>query len=125
MQACIRRSVEAAIKAGDSHLVLICVWQKGADALLREYTELAVTLLKEFNNLPGAESLEVLVLSKSDLLKRYEINEVQIGIETTYEINEICKQASAMEAGRGVELYVDECWVTVPQRFDAHNTKVN
>ena len=118
MQACIRRAVLAAIKEGSNHLVLICVWQEDAYALLEEYENLAASL-------SHTENLEVLVLSKSELLRRYGVRQVQIGIETTYEINEVCENASAMEAGREVALFIDECWVTVPQRFEAHNTKVN
>ena len=48
------------------------------------------------------------------------MKQVQIDIETIYKI---CEHASAMEAGRMVRLFVDEVWVTVQQRFEAHSSQ--
>jgi hypothetical protein len=109
--------MEAAVHGRDC-LVVVCVWQEGADALLQAYRQMAASLAMPTN-------LTIVVVNKSDLLKRYRVEDAQIGIETTFEINKICQNASLMETGKEVSIFIDECWVTVPKRFSAHNTTVS
>jgi hypothetical protein len=117
LEACIRRHAEEAAANGRACLILVCVWQEGADALLQSYRHLAASL-------PAGPHLQVVVVNKTELLQRYRVEDTQIGIETTFEINKICHNASAMETGKEVAIFIDECWVTVPKRFDAHDTLV-
>jgi hypothetical protein len=118
MEACIRRSAIEAAANGRDCLFLVCVWQEGADALLQAYRQMVASM-------PMTTNLTIVVVNKSDLLKLYRVEDTQIGIETTFEINKICQNASLMETGKEVSIFIDECWVTVPKRFSAHNTVVS
>ena len=42
---------------------MICIWQKGADALIEQYKRLV-------EDLPKADNIEVIVLTKDELMKK-------------------------------------------------------
>ena len=96
------------------HTMNICVWQEGADALLEEYRQLAATL-------PRAEHLDVRVMTKSQLMRTYQVNE-NSGT-TTLQINAICRNISLTQSSTFF-LYIDECWITVFNTFTPHITEV-
>ena len=97
------------------HLLIVCVWQKGADALLSEYRDLETSL-------PKVENLEVLVLTKDELMKRFKAT-VQENEATTNQINTVCHNIGSL-VNKQVHLYIDEVWVTVPKTFSAHLSMV-
>jgi hypothetical protein len=103
-------------ESGTNYLQIICVWQKGADALMEEYRQMASTL-------PIGENLEVMVLTKEELMNKYLTNDQ--GTETTFQINNICKNIGVVEKDREAHLYIDECWITAPKKCDAHLTLVS
>ena len=99
------------------HTMNICVWQEGADALLEEYRQLAATL-------PRAEHLDVRVMTKSQLMRAYHVNEdSELAETTTFQINAICRNISLTQ-NRTVSVYIDECWITVFNKFAPHSTQV-
>ena len=119
LQASIIRDAQNIVADKDSliqHLQIICIWQKGADALIKQYHQLASTL-------PKGENLEVMVVTKEELMKRFKVNEETI--ETTYQINTICENISLLIQNQRIHLYIDECWITVPKKFSAHLTPVS
>jgi hypothetical protein len=99
-----------------NHLIILCIWQKGADALLSQYKHLE-------SSLPKAENLEVVVLTKEELMKRFKAT-VQEFEPTTNQINTVCHNIDALIKDQQVHLYIDEVWVTVPKTYSAHLTKV-
>ena len=119
MQATIERiatEVAGAPAEERRHLLLVCVWQTGADALLQEYRNLAASL-------PQAQGLEVLVLTREELLRMSRVSEETVET-TTFLINGICFNVSRLESSREVYLFVEECWITVPKSRQAHLTLV-
>ena len=52
------------------------------------------------------------------------IEQYKEAVETTFQINAICKNVSQMLPETVVHIYIDECWVTVPKRFSPHMTDV-
>ena len=120
IQACIVRDAEKIARDPDrsiSHLLIICIWQKGADALIQQYKDLA-------NSLPKATNLEVKVLTKEELLSMCNAYD-QATEMTTYQINAICKNLSQQLPNKVVHLSVDECWITVSRRLLPHTTQVS
>ena len=119
LQSNIVREVHriAADPESGRHLVLICVWQMGADALLSEYRELK-------QSLPVADNLEVLVVTKDELMKRFKASEIEL-TTTTQQISTVCENIDFLIKDKTVHLFIDECWVTVPQKFEAHMTPVS
>ena len=103
--------------SGQNHLIVICIWQKGADALLCQYRELAA-------DLPRGNNLEVIVVTKEELMKRFKAT-VQENESTTNQINTVCHNIGTLESNRSVRLYIDEMWVTVHKTYSAHLTMVN
>ena len=89
------------------HLLILCIWQEGADALLRQYAKLAAEL-------PKASNLEVIVVTKKELMKRF-MATVQEIEATTDQLNSVCRNIGSLVANKRVKLYVDELWVTVPK----------
>ena len=96
------------------YLLILCVWQEGADALMAEYQDLA-------QNLPKGNNLEVLAINKQDLLKKFK---VPVHPCTTNEINGVCQNIGTSVKGKRVSLFIDECWVTAPVEYSAHLTPV-
>jgi hypothetical protein len=118
MQASIIRDADNIVKnldSGSCHLMILCVWQNGAHALIQQYRSLEGSLAKGSN-------LEVVVLTKDELMKRFNVRE---GSDTTTDqINTLCETISKQVRDKEVHLYIDECWVTVRRKFSAHTTKV-
>ena len=101
------------------HLLITCIWQKGADALLSQYRELAT-------DLPKANNLEVIVVTKEELMKRIKANIQEIeATATTHQINTVCHHIDSLVLDKQVHLFIDELWVTVPKMYSAHLTMVN
>ena len=119
MEATIFRDSNAFVadlESGVSYLQIICVWQRGADALLDQYRQLE-------RSLPKGVNLETLVLTKEELMRKFKANDE--AVETTsYQINALCKNMSHLIQDKEVHVYIDECWITVPKRFTAHLTAV-
>ena len=117
-QSCIIRDAEAIVSDPDSgpHSQIICIWQDGADALIDQYKDLV-------SQLPKAENLEVKVMTKKEVMKKFKVKEETV--ETTYQINAICRNASMLVPDKILHIYIDECWVTVPKKFSPHLTAVN
>ena len=118
-QASIARDTEDIVSDPDSgpHCQIVCVWQEGADALIEQYKQLVSQLRK-------ADHLEVMVVSKRELMKKFKTTERAIE-STTDQINGVCKNISKLMLGKVVHLYIDECWITVPKKFSAHLTAVS
>ena len=115
MQANIERDAKIFIAEEESHCLIICVWQKGADALFKQYRALEKTF-------PKGANLETMVLTKEELLKKFMVD--QETVETTYQINTICKNASKLVPTKSVHIYIDETWITVQKMYEAHLTLV-
>ena len=115
IQASIERDAKTFIAEEESHCLIICVWQKGADALFKQYKEMEKTL-------PKGDNMETMVLTKEELLKKFMVKEE--GLETTEQINAICQNSSYLMPNTRVHLYIDETWITVPKMFEAHVTLV-
>ena len=100
-----------------NHLMILCVWQKGADALLSQYRQLE-------SSLPKADNLETMVVTKDELMKKFKatLQEVE---STTNQINAVCHNIDTLVQDKQVYLYIDEVWVTVPRTFSAHMTTVS
>lgn len=119
MQTAIERiatKVACAPAEERGHLLILCVWQTGAWSLLQEYRDLAAAL-------PQAQGLEVLVLTREELLRRCRVSE-RTGDSTTFLINTACINISTLESDRDIRLFIDECWITVPKSRQAHITLV-
>jgi hypothetical protein len=119
LQASIVRDAQNIVADNDSvtnHLQILCIWQKGADALTEQYNQLESAL-------PKCDNLEVMVLTKEELMKRFKVKDQ--AIETTYQINAICENISHFVKDKQVHLYIDECWITVPKKYAAHLTPVS
>ena len=115
LQANIKREAERMVDDSESqYLLILCVWQEGADALMAEYQDLA-------QNLPKGNNLEVLAINKQDLLKKFMVSKDNC---TTYEINGLCQNIGTSVKDRKVSLFIDECWVTAPVEYSAHLTPV-
>ena len=95
--------------------MILCIWQRGADALLCQYRDLA-------SSLPTGPNLEVLVLNKDELMKKFKATVVQPN--TTDEINLVCSNIGGLIKDKVVHLCIDECWITAPKTFSAHLTQV-
>ena len=118
-QASIARDADVIVTNPETgfHSQIICVWQEGADALIEQYKVLA-------SSLPKADHLEVMVVTKKELMKKFKT--VERAIEsTTDQINGVCKNISELMLGKTVHVYIDECWITVPRQFSAHLTAVS
>ena len=97
-------------------LLIICVWQVGAKALLAQYKDLA-------SNIPQGDNIEVLVMNKQDLMEKFLVSEdLQC---TTNEINRLCQNIGTRVKDKNVSLFIDECWVTAPVQYSAHLTTVS
>ena len=118
MQSSINRDAEDIVSDPDSglHSFNLCVWQEGAYALLEQYKDLA-------SRLPKSNNLEVSVLTKKELMKKFRVKDE--AIETTFQINAICENASQMMPEVETHIFIDECWVTVPKKLTAHLTTVS
>ena len=103
--------------SGNQHLMILCVWQKGANALLSQYRELE-------SSLPKADNLETMVVTKEELMARFHAT-VQENEATTNQINTVCQNIDALSGDKQVHLYIDEVWVTVPKTFSPHMTAVS
>ena len=116
-QSCVIQDADTIVKKPDgrSHCQIVTVWQEGADALIEQYKDLVSTL-------PKAANLEVMVVTKKELMRKFRVKEE--AVETTFQINAICKNASRMLPETVVYIYIDECWVTVPKKFSPHLTDV-
>lgn len=98
------------------YLLIICVWQVGAKALLAQYKDLA-------SNIPQGDNIEVLVMDKKDLMEKFLVPEdLQC---TTNEINRLCQNIGTRVKDKQVSLFIDECWVTAPVQYSAHLTTVS
>ena len=115
MQANIERDAKIFIAEEESHCLIIRVWQKGADALFKQYKEMEKTL-------PKGANLETMVLTKEELMKKFMVD--QETVETTYQINTICKNAAKLLPTKSVHIYIDETWITVQKMYEAHLTLV-
>jgi hypothetical protein len=108
LQASIVRDAET-IKAeegsGTNHLMILCIWQRGADALLCQYQQLQ-------SSLPKGGNLEVIVVTKEELMKRFKAT-VQEFEPTTNQINTVCHNIDLIVKDKQVHLYINEVWVTV------------
>ena len=99
--------------------MIICIWQKGADALLCQYRDLEAEL-------PKGKNLKIIVLTKEELMKRFKANIQEIeATTTTHQINTVCHNIDSLLDNKQVHLYIDELWVTVPKTYSAHLTMVN
>ena len=119
-EACIVRDAEAIVANHNSsviHRLIICIWQKGADALIKQYKQLESTL-------PKKATLEVVVMTREELMKTFRVHD-NINEPTTYQVNNICKNISQILPEKEVHLYIDECWITVPKTYEAHLTAVS
>ena len=109
------RTIVSHPEMGD-HTMVLCVWQEGADSLLDEYRQLALSL-------PRAAHLEVRVMTKMELMRRCQVNDIEQ--LTTFQINAICRNIMThMFQNRRVCLYIDECWITIPTKFSPHISQV-
>ena len=120
LQADIHRTAVRIVADQDTttkHLILICVWQMGANALIKQYRDFAATL-------PTADNLEIQVVTKDELINVYQAT-LQQNEATTLQINRICQNISTIEQDKTVHLIVDECWITVPKMFSPHMTQVS
>ena len=120
LQASIEREAQAIVAKAESgvlHCIILCVWQAGADALMEQFKDLE-------KNLPKAENLETMVLSKEELLRKFMVND-HAGETTSYQINAVCKNISRFTQGKQVHLYIDECWISVPTVILPHLTLVS
>ena len=95
--------------------MILVIWQRGADALLCQYRDLA-------SSLPTGANLEVMVLTKEELMKKFKATEVRAN--TTDEINLVCRNIGGLINDKIVHLCIDECWITAPKTFSAHLTQV-
>ena len=117
MEATIARDAQnfvADTESGVSYLQIICIWQMNADALIKLYRRLDVSL-------PKADNLETMVLTKEELKRMVRVMDEET---TTHQINKICKNISERFQDRDVHVYIDECWITVLKKFTAHLTQV-
>ena len=121
LQASIRRNVQTIVDDPDTttqHLLIVCIWQKGADALLCQYRDLVTEL-------PKAKNLELIVVTKEELMKKFKANIQEIeATATTHQINTVCHNIGSLAKNKQVHLHIDECWVTVPKTYSAHLTLV-
>ena len=120
LQASILRDAQRIVTDHDSgtkYLQILCVWQKGAHALIKQYRQLETTL-------PTSDNLEVMVVTKEELMDNFKAT-VQAFEPTTDQINAICKNIDSLVKDKLVHLYIDECWITVPKTFSAHLTQVS
>ena len=99
------------------HMLIICVWQRGADALLSQYKQLE-------NSLPRSGRLETMVVTKDELMRKFKAT-VQDFEPTTNQINTVCHNINSILIDHQVHLYIDELWVTVPKTYSAHLTQVS
>ena len=119
MQASIARDANSFVEDGQSHYLIICIWQKGADALIEQYRALETSL-------PKGENLETVVLTKDELMKMAKLDFlIKDEAATGNQINAICKTLSRMFPDKVKHLYIDECWITVPKKYAAHLTPVS
>ena len=119
LQADVHRTAVRIVAEQDTtikHLLLICVWQMGAHALINQYRDFAATL-------PTADNLEICVVTKDELINVYQATLQQFE-PTTLQINRVCQNISTIEQDKTVHLIVDECWITVPKEFSPHMTQV-
>ena len=119
LQANIQRTVKKIVddqEPTNNLLVILCVWQPGAKALHREYKSLVATL-------PQASNLEVIVVSREELMVDFHVTQQEIE-STTLQMNSVCQNISTMVPDKKVHLFVDECWITVPKKFSPHMTQV-
>ena len=96
------------------HLQIICVWQNAADALIKQYRQL---------KLPTSSNLEVIIVTKAELMKKYKVT-VDEYEPTTGQINRLCKNIESIVKDKQIHLYIDECWVTAPKKLNPHVTQV-
>ena len=119
LQASIERNAKKIVDDEDNantNLMIICVWQEGADSLLSQYEEFSKTL-------PKSSNLEVMVVSKEKVMKTFKATMQEVEA-TTNQLNRLCKNISTMVKNKNVHLFVDDCWVTVPKKYKPHLTAV-
>ena len=119
LQANIHRTVKKIVddqEPTNNHLVIICVWQPGAEALYEEYRALASAL-------PKVTNLEVMVVSRKKLMEKFHAT-LHKHEATTLQINRVCENISTLVPDKTVHLFVDECWITVPKELSPHMTQV-
>ena len=63
-----------------------------------------------------------MVLTKDELMNKFKATVVQEN--TTDEINLVCNNINSLIKNKTVHLFIDECWVTAPQKLAAHMTLV-
>ena len=97
--------------------MILCVWQTGADSLVEEYRHLEKTL-------PKADNLETMVMNKQEIIRKFKVNDYA-GESTAHQINAVCKNISQFLPGKEIHLFIDECWISVPTKFEAHMTNVS
>jgi hypothetical protein len=120
MEACIVRDAEAIVAdqdTGTHHSLILCIWQKGADALIQQYKKLESTL-------PKGNNLTVTVMTREELMRRFKVKD-QTNEPTTDQINNVCQNINKFLPGHEVHLYIDECWITLLKTFAAHLTAVS
>ena len=118
LQASILRDAQRIVAdhdSGTNHLQILCVWQEGADALIQQYRELAI---------PQSDNLQKMVFNKKELMNKFRAT-VQAFEPTTDQINAVCRNITQLEKDKEVYVYIDECWLTAPKKFDAHLTQVS
>ena len=76
------------------------------------------------NELPRANNLEVLVVTKEELMKRFKTNIQGVESTTTHQINTVCHNIGSLVSSTQTKLMIDECWITVPKTYSAHLTMV-
>ena len=120
MQANIERDAKIFLEDGESHCQIICIWQKGANALLEQYRALAKTL-------PKGDKLETMVVTKDELMKMAMLDYLiqDEGLATANQINAISRNITQRFYDKLIHIYIDECWITIPKKFEAHITKVS
>ena len=85
MQANIERDANIFVKDSESHWQIICVWQKGAHALIEQYRQLV-------KNLPKEDNLEITVVTKDELMTMAMLDYMVQNdfADTATQINRIC-----------------------------------
>jgi hypothetical protein len=120
MEACIVRDAQAIVADQDTgiqHSLILCIWQKGADALIQQYKQLESTL-------PKGNNLSVTVLTREELMRKFKVKD-QPSEPTTDQINNVCQNINKFLPDHDIHLFIDECWITVPKTFAAHLTAVS
>ena len=110
VQSSITRDAQTIVddQEGDSsHLFIICVWQRGADALRNQY--------KQFESgLPKSDRLETMVVTKEELMKKFKATVQEIEA-TTNQINTVCKNINSLVKDKQVHLLLTKLGSLYPR----------